>query len=382
MKKPVFLLMLIAIVVLVAACGGAAVPATSGEGGAGEQSAAAEGDAAEQPAAEEEAAESNGEPLKVVLFINGVLGDKSFFDSAQRGVDRAKEELGIEAKTIEAGIDETQWEAALVDAAANEDFDLMIVGTFQMISYLEKVAPEYPDKRFIIFDAPVNYETCECDNVYSVLYKQNEGSYLAGVYAGAMTIQGIEGMNPDPVIGSVGGQEIPVIVDFMVGYEQGAKDTNPDVQVIRQFADSWNDPAKGKELTKAQYSQGADIVFQIAGGTGQGVFEAAAEDGRYAIGVDSDQALIVEEADPDQAARILTSMMKNVDNSLFRAISLHLEGELPYGQIESLGIAEGGVGLARNKYYEEMTPDEVKALVDEAEQKILAGEITVETAIP
>jgi len=381
MKKLIFLLTLIAVMALVAACGGAAVPATSSDSGAGEQQAATEGDSGEQPAAAEaEAAESSAEPLKVLLFINGVLGDKSFFDSAQRGIDRAKEELGIEAKTIEAGLDETQWEAALVDAAANEDFDLMIVGTFQMISYLEKVAAEYPDKRFIIFDAPVNYETCECDNVYSVLYKQNEGSYLAGVYAGAMTTQDIEGMNPDPVIGSVGGQEIPVIVDFMVGYEQGAKDTNPDIQVIRQFADSWNDPAKGQALTKAQYSPGADIVFQIAGGTGQGVFEAAAEDGRYAIGVDSDQALIIEDADPDQAARILTSMMKNVDNSLFRAISLHLEGNLPYGQIESLGIAEGGVGLARNKYYEEMTPDEVKTLVDEAEQKILAGEITVETA--
>jgi basic membrane protein A len=381
MKKLFFLLAVIALMALVAACGGAAAPATSSESGASEQQAATEEAAAEQEAAtEEEAAGSSGEPLKVLLFINGVLGDKSFFDSAQRGIDRAKEELSIEAKTIEAGIDETQWEAALVDAAANEDFDLLIVGTFQMISYLEKVAPEYPDKRFIIFDAPVNYETCECDNVYSVLYKQNEGSYLAGVYAGAMTSQDIEGMNSDAVIGSVGGQEIPVIVDFMVGYEQGARDTNPDIQVIRQFAEGWNDPAKGKELAKAQYSQGADIVFQIAGGTGQGVFEAAAEDGRYAIGVDSDQALIVEDADPDQAARILTSMMKNVDNSLFRAISLHLEGNLPYGQIEALGIAEGGVGLARNKFYEEMTPAEVKTLVDEAEQKILAGEITVETA--
>ncbi|HMN31702.1 MAG TPA: BMP family ABC transporter substrate-binding protein, partial [Caldilineaceae bacterium] len=142
----------------------------------------------------------------------------------------------------------------------------------------------------------------------------------------------------------------------------------------------WNDPAKGKELAKAQYSQGADIVFQIAGGTGQGVFEAAAEDGKYAIGVDSDQALIIEQADPDQAARILTSMLKNVDNSLFRAISLHLEGKAPYGKTEALGIAEGGVGLARNKFYDESTPDEVKQLVDAAEQKILNGEIKVATA--
>ena len=356
-RKILWLFSLLTVVLLIAACGGAAAPAP--EGGA---------------------APAEGEPLKVVLFINGVLGDKSFFDSAQRGVDRAKKELGIQAKTIEAGLDNTQWEPALVDAAANEDYDVFIVGNPDMVSFLENIAQQYPDKKFIIFDAPVNYETCECANVYSVLYKQNEGSYLAGVYAAAMTTQDIQGMNSEAVIGSVGGQEIPVILDFMVGYEQGAKDTNPDIQVIRQFADSWNDPAKGKELTKAQYSQGADIVFQIAGGTGQGVFEAAAEDGRYAIGVDSDQALIVEDADPDQAARILTSMLKNVDNSLFRALQLHLEGQLPYGEIEVLGIAEGGVGLTRNKFYEQITPDEVKALVDEAQDKILNGEIEVVTA--
>ena len=213
-----------------------------------------------------------------------------------------------------------------------------------------------------------------------MLYKQNEGSYLAGVYAAAMTTQALDGMNPEAVIGSVGGQEIPIIIDFMVGYEQGARDTNPDIQVLRQFADSWNDPAKGKELAKAQYSQGADIVFQIAGGTGQGVFEAAVEDGKYAIGVDSDQALAVADADPAQAERILTSMLKNIDNSIVRALQLHIDGTLPYGEVENLGIAEGGVGLARNEYYENNTPDSVKQLVDEAEAKVTSGEIVVETA--
>jgi basic membrane protein A len=332
----------------------------------------------------EDAAAAPGEPLKVLHFVNGVLGDKSFFDSAERGIQRAQAELGAEVKTIEAGIDPTGWEAALVDAAANEEFDVMVVGTFQMIEYLEKIAPQYPDKKFFLYDAPVNYEgeACapnKCANVYSILYKQNEGSYLAGVYAAAMTTQAIDGMNPEAVIGSVGGQEIPVILDFMVGYEQGARDTNPDIQVIRQFAAGWNDPAKGKELAKAQYSQGADIVFQIAGGTGQGVFEAAMEDGKYAIGVDSDQALIIESANPEQAARILTSMMKNVDNSIFRGLQMHLDGTTPYGTAESLGIAEGGVGLARNKFYDASTPDEVKAAVDAAEQKVINGEITVET---
>ena len=369
-KTLLSLIIVLLIAILLVACGGS--------GDSGSADSADSGSSADNASSADAA--SSDDSLKVVLFINGVLGDKSFFDSAQRGIDKAVAELGVQAETIEAGIDETTWEAALIDAAENKEYDVFIVGTWQMTEFLQKVAPKYPDKKFIVFDAPVDYENCECGNVYSILYKQNEGSYLAGVYAAAMTTEDVEGMNADAVIGSVGGQEIPVIVDFMVGYEQGAKDTNPDITVIRQFAGSWNDPAKGKELTKAQYSQGADIVFQIAGGTGQGVFEAAAEDGHYAIGVDSDQALIVEDADPDQAARILTSMMKNVDNSLFRALEMHLAGTAPYGEIEALGIAEGGVGLARNKFYDAATPDSVVKLVDAAEKDILAGNIVVDTA--
>ena len=127
------------------------------------------------------------------------------------------------------------------------------------------------------------------------------------------------------------------------------------------------------------YEQGADIVFQVAGGTGVGVFEAAQEQGHFAIGVDSDQATIVAETDPDQAERILTSMMKNVDNSIFRAITLHLDGELPYGSSESLGIPEGGVGLAKNEFYDAATSDDIKAMVEAAEAAVVNGDIEVQT---
>ncbi len=354
-------------VLVLAAC---AAPAQAPAGG-GEEAAAG---GAQEGAAEEA-------PLKVVLLINGVLGDQSFFDSAARGVNKARDELGVQVKIIEAGIDPARWEPALEDAAANEDYDIFIVGTFQMAEYLQNLAPRYPDKKFIIFDVSVDYQACDCGNVYSVLYKQNEGSYLAGLYAGLMTQVTMEGMNPETLIGAIGGQDIPVINDFIVGYRQGAGDAglDPDTDVIVQYAGGWNDPAKGKEITLAMYQQGADIVFNIAGGTGIGIFQAAQEVGRYAIGVDSDQALIIEQTNPDMARHILTSMMKNVDNSLFRALKLHLEGTLPYGQAEALGVAEGGVGLARNKYYEEMTPDEVKARIDQAEQDLLEGKIVVDT---
>lgn len=319
-------------------------------------------------------------PLKIVYFVNGELGDKAFFDSAQRGIDEAVADFDVESKTIEAGSDSSAWQEALTEAAAEEDYDILITGSYQMNSYLQEVAPLHPNRKFIIFDAPVDYDNYDCRNVYSIVYKQNEGSYLAGVYAAAMTTQSITGMNSDKIIGCIGAREIPVILDFIVGFEQGASATDPNVQVIRSFADGWSNPILGKSLAEAQYAQGADIIFQIAGATGLGVFEAAEQDSHYAIGVDSYQALIIAETDSSQAAHILTSMMKNVDNSLYRAIKLHIDGNLPYGQIDSLGIAESGVGIARNKYYEAITPAMVKALVDEAEAKILNGEIVVQTA--
>ena len=319
--------------------------------------------------------------LKVVLLPNGVQGDKSFFDSAVRGVKKAEADFGIQLKIIEAGIDPAKWQPALEDAAANEDYDVLILGTFQMAEYLQAVAPKYPDKKFMIFDVSVDYTACDCKNVYSVTYRQNEGSYLAGLYAGLMTQSSLTGMNPDKIIGTVGGQDIPVINDFIVGYKQGAKDAgvDPDIGVIVQYAGSWNDPAKGKEIALAMYQQGADIVFQVAGGTGVGVFQAAEESGKYAIGVDSDQASIIEATDPEQAQVILTSMQKNVDNSLYRAIEMHLAGTLPYGSAENLGVAEGGVSLSRNSYYDKATPADVRAKMDQAEKDLLAEKIVVDT---
>lgn len=310
--------------------------------------------------------------IRVINFINGAQGDDSFFDSAVRGVSRAQQELGVEVETVEAGYDPALWQPALEKVAAREDYDILIVGTEQMKGLLQEVAPKYPDKKFIIYDASVNYTECDCRNVYSVLYAQNEGSYLAGVYAGLMTKSGI--------IGAVGGKDTSVINDFIVGYKQGAKAARPDIEVLVAYADSWNDSAKGETLALEMYRQGADIIFQVAGATGMGVFKAAQESSRYAIGVDSDQALIIEHTDPELAKVILTSMMKNVDQSLCRALKLYLEGRLVFGQAEHLGIKEGGIGLARNKYYENATPADIRARVDKAEDDVRNGVIEVDTA--
>lgn len=319
-------------------------------------------------AVEETAADDS---VKVVHIVNGTLGDKSFTDSAHRGLVQGAEEFGYELVTSEAGVDPAKWEPAFMDAVQDPDVDVLIVGSSDLMDVLLEVAPEYPEKTFIMFDNPVDFEAGDYGNIYAVQYKQNEGSYLAGLYAGLMSESG--------VIGAVGGMDIPVINDFMVGYIQGAGDAGiPAENVLIQYAGGWSDPAKGKELALAMYQQKADVIFQVAGGTGEGVFYAAEEAGKWAIGVDSDQALIIEETNPDQAARILTSMLKNVDKSLYRAMKLYFEGTLPVGTNENLGIPEG-VGLAYNEYFEKNTPQEVKDKIAEAEAAVLAGDIVIET---
>lgn len=310
--------------------------------------------------------------VKVINFLNGAPGDDPFFDSAVRGISRAQQELGLDVEIVEVGYDPTLWQPALEDVAAHGDYDILVAGTGQMAELLQEVAQKHPDKKFILYDASVNYTECDCKNVYSVLYKQNEGSYLAGVYAGLMTESG--------TIGVIGGQDTPVINDFIAGYVQGAKEVRPDIKVLGAYAGSWNDSAMGRQLAREMYGQGADIIFQVAGGSGIGVFQAAQESGKYAIGVDSDQAQIIEHKDPAQAGVILTSMMKNVDLSLYRALKLHLEGKLPFGRAEHLGIREGGVGLAKNRYYEEATPVAVRTRINQTENDLKNGTIVVDTA--
>ena len=173
------------------------------------------------------------EPLRVVSVINGTLGDKSFFDSAQRGMDAIADEYDIDIDTVELGIDPANWEPGLLDVMSDSDsYDILIAGTFQMISFLAANAHLYPDKHYMFYDAPMPYDDMEvcvdgCANVYSMTYAQNQGSFLAGVYAAAITMSGLEGTNDAPTIGAVGGQQIPVIDDFIVGYEQGACLVNP-----------------------------------------------------------------------------------------------------------------------------------------------------------
>ena len=229
----------------------------------------------------------------------------------------------------------------------------------------------YPDVKFAIIDT-----TVEGDNICSISFAQNQGSFLAGACAALLTQHTeIEGINEDKVIGWVGGMDIPVLHDFYVGYEQGAKYIDPDIQVLQSFAGTWNDPLKGKELTLSQYDLGADVVMNVASGTGNGVLEGAKEAGHFAIGVDLNQ-------DGDQPGAVFTSMVKRVDTACYLLIQSVVEGTFAGGTTEYLDLAKGGVSLTDMAVIREALgdkfPEDIPEKIAELNDKIVSGEIVVD----
>jgi len=310
---------------------------------------------------------------RVALFIAGTLGDKSFNDSAARGIAAARARWNLRARVIEGGYDPTRWEASLTDLADGGDFDIVIAGTFATAPMVERLAPRYPEVRFIVYDAAVDATRCNCSNVHSILFRQNEGAYLAGWLATRLA-------GTPAQVGVIGAMQIPVIDDFIIGFSAGAKAADAGVVVSRQYVNSFKDPAAAKEIAKAVYAQGARVIFQAAGASGQGVIEAAEEAQRYVIGVDSDQYAVYHASHPEQARFIATSVMKDVDVALERAIGAHIEHRLSYGSVKSIGLKEGGISLARGSEVLRNAPAALLAELDAVRQRIVAGDIVVPSA--
>lgn len=324
-------------------------------------------------ASEGEKTETAGgdKPLKVALLVSN-LGDMSFNDSANAGIEKAKEDFGIEAQVIEYGFDPQKFEPTLTDTA-DQGYDMIIMPpNFQVA--LESNADAYPDVNFVMFDGDIDWSKGDFKNVYCITYKANEASYLGGYVSAALS--------ESKILGFLGGMDQPVINDFLVGFIEGAQAYDPEVKVITNYAGSYGDPSKGKELTIGMINNGADMLFNVAGGTGVGLIEACVENDKYVLGVDSDQALMYEKnGKTDYAEAIPTSVLKNVGDSLYRAIDLYIKGELKIGELETLGIKENGVGLADNSYYQDKVSEEVRTAIENIKQDIIDGKVEVNTAI-
>lgn len=303
------------------------------------------------------------EQLTVCVVVSSAFGDKSFNDSSKEGADKLAEDFGVKVTTIECQGE--RFKQSMMDAAEASDIVVLVGWEFFEVG---EVAKEYPDTKFIWVDNPVDGIE-DLPNVICITYAQNEGAFLAGYIAAKTSESG--------VVGAVGGEDSNVINDFLVGYEQGAKYADPDVKFVKNYANDYEDPAKGKECALALHDQGADVVFQVAGNTGNGVFAAAKEAGFYAIGVDQDQKITAAEYDE----QIICSMKKEVGTSIYDAIKAFVEDETwEGGRIWTVDMSSGYISIVYgDEDSVQQVPDELKAEVEEIAAQIVAGEIKVET---
>ena len=291
-----------------------------------------------------------------LIYDMGGKFDKSFNEAAYNGAERWVAETGGSYRDIEMQ-SEAQREQALRRLAEAGSNPIVMTG-FAFMSVLEQVAPDYPDTRFTIIDGVVDQP-----NVRSVVFTEHEGSFLVGMLAGMASESG--------TVGFVGGMDIPLIRRFACGYAQGVRAANPDATVIVNYTGTtpaaWNDPVRGGEITSAQISQGADVVYAAAGGTGVGVLQTAADSGILSIGVDSNQNYL-------HPGQVLTSMLKRVDNAVFTAMS---DGADMETGIVVMDLAAGGVGWALDEHNEALISEEMRAAVAAAEASIISGELAV-----
>jgi basic membrane protein A len=309
---------------------------------------------------------------RMILIIPGTLGDKSYFDVAAVGAQEIEDQYGdqIEVTVREIGRDETNFAPALYDAA-DEGYDLIFTITWGMQQYLEEVAPQYPDQKFLVIDTGLNFDDYDLDNSYAAIFLPEQGSYLAGAVAAMVSETGH--------IGFLGGMDITGINDFLVGYIEGAQSVNPDIKVAISYIGDFSDSAKGKDMALAQYNNGVDIGYNVAGGAGLGQIDAAVETGKLAIGVDSDQYALFEGTNQDKADVIVTSMIKAINVAMLDAVEKYLNDEWPGGQVEYLGIP--GVGLIKNDMYKSHLTTEQQATIDQLEADIISGAIVVGRAV-
>lgn len=291
-----------------------------------------------------------------LIFDLGGKFDKSFNEAAFNGAQRWKAETGGSYKELEMQ-SEAQREQALRRLAETGANPIVMTG-FAFGDVLNTIAPDYPDTKFAIIDAVVDQP-----NVRSVVFHEEQGSYLVGMMAAMASKTG--------TVGFVGGMDIPLIRKFACGYVQGAKAANPEVKVIQNMTGTtpaaWADPVKGSELAKAQIAQGADVIYAAAGSTGLGVLQAAADEGILSIGVDSNQNHL-------HPGKVLTSMIKRVDISVYEAFTAG--AALETGMI-AMDLAKDGVGYALDEHNAALVTPEMKAAVDAAAARIVAGEVTV-----
>lgn len=343
---------------------------TTAEAGATEKSAeATEGTKAEE-----------GKKLKVVYLCNGNLGDKGFNDSAASGMNLLAEKMGAEVKTIEMGRDETSYEGNYLDVS-EQDWDMIVSGTWTVKELAQDIASQFPDKNYLIFDASVDRGVVTDGNMMGVSYYSNQAAYLSGVLAAKMLESGDAKIDPSKkVLGFIGSMDTSNINDFLVGYLEGVKYVDPEIKVMASYVGSFEDVSKCMEMTTQLYNQGAQVVYAPASQSILGAVSAAQKSDKYLIACDQDLYENLKGSDPELAANVLSSSLKNVGESIYTAVKEWSEGTMSLDQDYVLGLDSGAVGLAKNENYQSLVSEDIQKFIEETEQKIINGEIKVGTA--
>lgn len=310
-------------------------------------------------------AASAAEKPVALIIAQGGLGDQSYNDLAYSGFKKALADDKLEGKAVESK-DVVAQAADILRRASDADFGLIVDLEYSHGDALQAVAKDYAGTDYVILN-----QVRPGANVASVLFQEQEGSYLAGALATLVAKDAsIKGMSGKPVIGVIGGTKSVGIDKFIVGYIQGAHAIDPQAEVKVAYSNNFGDPAIGFQMAKAMFDAGANVVYQVAGGTGLGVIKAAKDSGRFAIGVDTDQDSIAP-------GSVLTSMVKRTDVAVETVMKDYADGKFPGGQTVTLGLAQNGVGLSPMTHTRDMVPAATLAKVDDLRKKILSGEIKV-----
>lgn len=303
------------------------------------------------------------EPLRVAA-ISGYFS-QGFGISIMQGLEKAQADFGIDLTVVDTGNRALDYEEQFNNLAAG-DYDLIFVMGWELVDALQKTSDANPDQRFIFIDGVL-----ESPNMTYIDFVEEEGSFLVGALTGLLTEAGAEGFTDSTQLGFLGGRDIPVIRNFLVGMQEGAAFAAPSTSVVDVFAGTFDDPAKGSELAMALYDQGIGVVYQAAGPTGEGVLQAAAAAGKLAVGVDIDQC-------PSAPGAILASMLKRADIAVYDMISGQVDGSAPVvpGSV-SVGVASGGVEIKVCDDMMDRIPAEVMTRMEEIRAGIASGDIPV-----
>lgn len=358
MKKLIAMMMaLIMVLGMFAGCAGQTAP-TDDTQGAGKQ-------------------EENKEPVTTgaagnsekITFIATQLGDMSFNDNGWEGVQEIGRKYGYTVNVVETGMDSSKYENMFLDIC-DSDADYIIAQSGNgWGDIVFKYAPDYPQKHFVVFDASTTAEVT-ADNVVCVAYRANEGSYLVGYVCAAMSKTGM--------IAAGANRDNPAINDFFTGFINGALEYNKDIKVSLAYNSTPGDAAAMGEIATALYNSGVDVMFSVAGAAGLGIFQAAIDQGKLAVGVDSDQYITYSNSEyPELAEVIMTSMVKNIGSSLIAIFDKINDGSIQWGTLDIQGIAEGGVALADNENYQAIVSEEIRSQITELEGNVTSGAIKV-----